>query len=132
MDLLLALARGGVGSAAQRSPSRRQEQSGSIPLLQRPRVWVAQKSNGTSLAPRRGVAEACAERRVPFHRFSWQPGMQPAGLLRGAIYLVRPDGYIALADPHVDPERLRRYFDDHVTPASRLAESITRDARPVR
>jgi hypothetical protein len=58
--------------------------------------------------------------------------MQPAGLLRGAIYLVRPDGYIALADPHADPERLRRYFDDHVTLASRLADVFTRDKRPVR
>jgi hypothetical protein len=29
--------------------------------------------------------------------------------MRGAVYLVRPDGYIALADPDGDPERLGRY-----------------------
>jgi hypothetical protein len=35
--------------------------------------------------------------------------MRRAGLLRSALYLVRPDGYVALADPHADAERLRRY-----------------------
>jgi hypothetical protein len=36
--------------------------------------------------------------------------MGRAGLVRGAIYLVRPDGYIALADADGDPERLGRYL----------------------
>jgi hypothetical protein len=35
--------------------------------------------------------------------------MRRAGLLRSALYLVRPDGYVALADRHADPERLREY-----------------------
>jgi len=34
------------------------------------------------------------------------------GLRRAALYLVRPDGYIALADPHARPQRLRHYFED--------------------
>jgi 2-polyprenyl-6-methoxyphenol hydroxylase-like FAD-dependent oxidoreductase len=59
---------------------------------------------------RAGVAEACAEVGLPLHVFTWQPAMRPAGLVRGALYLVRPDGYVALADPHAEPERLRRYF----------------------
>jgi 2-polyprenyl-6-methoxyphenol hydroxylase-like FAD-dependent oxidoreductase len=59
-----------------------------------------------------GVAEACAELRLPFHIFSWTQGMRRAGLRRAALYLVRPDGYVALADPLADPERLRRYFDE--------------------
>ncbi len=59
---------------------------------------------------RPGVAEACAELRLPLHRFAWQPGMGRAGLESGALYLIRPDGYVALADPQADPERLRRYF----------------------
>jgi NAD(P)-dependent dehydrogenase (short-subunit alcohol dehydrogenase family) len=62
--------------------------------------------------PRRGVAEVCAELRLPFHIFAWKHGMRRAGLQRAALYLVRPDGYVALADPHADPERLRRYFDE--------------------
>ena len=36
--------------------------------------------------------------------------MRLAGLVRGALYLVRPDGYVALADPDGDPERVGRYF----------------------
>jgi 2-polyprenyl-6-methoxyphenol hydroxylase-like FAD-dependent oxidoreductase len=60
--------------------------------------------------PQRGVAEACAELRLPLHLFAWQPKMRRAGLQRAALYLVRPDGYVALADPHADPEPLRDYF----------------------
>jgi hypothetical protein len=32
--------------------------------------------------------------------------------VRAALYLVRPDGYVALADPRADPARLRQYFDE--------------------
>ena len=63
--------------------------------------------------PRPGVAEACAELRLPLHLFAWQPGMRRAGLRSAALYLIRPDGYVALADPHADPERLRHYFDEY-------------------
>jgi 2-polyprenyl-6-methoxyphenol hydroxylase-like FAD-dependent oxidoreductase len=62
--------------------------------------------------PRRDLADICAALQVPLHVFAWQPGMRRAGLLRGALYLVRPDGYVALADPHADPERLRHYFEE--------------------
>jgi 2-polyprenyl-6-methoxyphenol hydroxylase-like FAD-dependent oxidoreductase len=57
-----------------------------------------------------GVGEACAELRLPLHVFTWQPGMRRAGLQNAAVYLIRPDGYVALADPRADPERLRQYF----------------------
>jgi hypothetical protein len=58
------------------------------------------------------LAEVCAELRLPLHRFAWQQRMRRTGLLRAALYLVRPDGYVALAVPHADPERLRQYFDE--------------------
>jgi 2-polyprenyl-6-methoxyphenol hydroxylase-like FAD-dependent oxidoreductase len=60
--------------------------------------------------PRAGLAEACAKLQVPLHRFAWQQRMRQAGLRRAALYLVRPDGYVALADPHGNPERLREYL----------------------
>jgi 2-polyprenyl-6-methoxyphenol hydroxylase-like FAD-dependent oxidoreductase len=62
--------------------------------------------------PRRGLAEACAGLRLPLHRFNWRPGMRRVGLRDAALYLIRPDGYVALADPRADPERLRRYFEE--------------------
>jgi 2-polyprenyl-6-methoxyphenol hydroxylase-like FAD-dependent oxidoreductase len=62
--------------------------------------------------PRRGLADACAELRLPLHRFAWQPGMRRVGLRDAALYLIRPDGYVALADPPADPERLRHYFEE--------------------
>lgn len=62
--------------------------------------------------PRPGVAEACAELGLPLHLFAWRPEMQRAGLGRAALYLIRPDGYVAQADPHADPDRLRQYFDE--------------------
>jgi 2-polyprenyl-6-methoxyphenol hydroxylase-like FAD-dependent oxidoreductase len=60
--------------------------------------------------PRPGVAEACDALRVPLHVFAWGPEVREAGLAQGALDLVRPDGYVALADPGADPERLRDYF----------------------
>jgi 2-polyprenyl-6-methoxyphenol hydroxylase-like FAD-dependent oxidoreductase len=60
--------------------------------------------------PRGGLAEVCAELQLPLHRFAWQQGMRRAGLRRAALYLVRPDGHVALADPHANPERLREYL----------------------
>jgi len=40
-------------------------------------------------------------------------GARRAGLSRDAAYLVRPDGYVALADPAASAERLERYLDGH-------------------
>jgi 2-polyprenyl-6-methoxyphenol hydroxylase-like FAD-dependent oxidoreductase len=85
--------------------------------------WVQTAPNQDNFAPltslawqvhvygelRPGVADACALLRLPIHAFAWTPGVRLAGLMRGALYLVRPDGYVALADPDGDPERLRRY-----------------------
>jgi hypothetical protein len=60
-----------------------------------------------------GLAEACAEWGLPLHRFAWQEGMRRVGLRRAALYLVRPDGYVALAAPDAGPEPLRDYFNEH-------------------
>jgi hypothetical protein len=57
-----------------------------------------------------GVTAVCAELGLPLRQFAWRAEMRHAGLRRAAIYLVRPDGYIALADPDAVPGRLREYF----------------------
>src|SRR5262249_20034221 len=41
--------------------------------------------------PRGGLAAVCAELQLPLHVFAWQQAMRRAGLLRAALYLVRPD-----------------------------------------
>jgi 2-polyprenyl-6-methoxyphenol hydroxylase-like FAD-dependent oxidoreductase len=56
-----------------------------------------------------GLTETCAELGLPLNRFAWQPEMGRVGLMREAVYLIRPDGYVALADRSGDPERLRRF-----------------------
>ncbi len=57
------------------------------------------------------VARFCETRRLTLNSFEWRIEMQTAGLARNAVYLVRPDGYIALADPHASVATLRAYLD---------------------
>jgi 2-polyprenyl-6-methoxyphenol hydroxylase-like FAD-dependent oxidoreductase len=42
--------------------------------------------------------------------FDWERAHENAGLARDAAYLVRPDGYVALAEEHASVDGLRRYF----------------------
>ena len=57
------------------------------------------------------IPELCQRRGLRSHVFPWQPGMRRAGLRRNAVYLVRPDGYVALADPDASASRLETYLD---------------------
>jgi hypothetical protein len=61
--------------------------------------------------PALGIAEVCKTRGLAFHTFPWGPMMDQAGLKRGAVYLVRPDGYIGLADAEASSVKLERYLD---------------------
>ena len=38
--------------------------------------------------------------------------MEAAGLINGAMYVIRPDGYVALADAANNQALLRRYVSD--------------------
>jgi 2-polyprenyl-6-methoxyphenol hydroxylase-like FAD-dependent oxidoreductase len=60
--------------------------------------------------PNARIAEVCAARALQLQCFPWQDACDKAGLLRDALYLVRPDGYVALADPDASPQRLAEYF----------------------
>jgi hypothetical protein len=55
------------------------------------------------------LVDWCTARDVPLHVFDWRPKHETAGLARDAVYLVRPDTYVALADASGVPEALDRY-----------------------
>jgi 2-polyprenyl-6-methoxyphenol hydroxylase-like FAD-dependent oxidoreductase len=59
-----------------------------------------------------GLAAWCAAHNVPLHIFGWRPGYEMAGLARDALYLIRPDTYVALADGSGAADALARYFVD--------------------
>ena len=57
------------------------------------------------------IRAACAQRKLPLRVFAWRPPMRRTGLRRDALYLVRPDGYIALADSAGSAKALAAYLD---------------------
>ena len=61
--------------------------------------------------PTDALIEACVARKLALHVFAWRPGFWRAGLLPGALYLVRPDGYVAVADPNANPAALAKYLE---------------------
>ena len=59
------------------------------------------------------LADWCACHDMPLHVFDWRPKHEAAGLAGNALYLLRPDTYVALADPSGAPDALERYCADH-------------------
>ncbi len=58
------------------------------------------------------LAAWCGDHNVPLHIFAWRPEYEIAGLARDALYLLRPDSYVALADSAGTPRALDSYFAD--------------------
>jgi FAD binding domain len=58
------------------------------------------------------LTDWCACHNAPLHVFDWRPAHEATGLARDAVYLLRPDTYVALADASGAPEPLERYFSD--------------------
>jgi 2-polyprenyl-6-methoxyphenol hydroxylase-like FAD-dependent oxidoreductase len=54
---------------------------------------------------------ACDARQLSLHVFPWRREMGKNGLGRDAAYLVRPDGYVALADPQGSATAITSYLD---------------------
>ena len=70
---------------------------------------------GTAGAP---IPSVCEARHLPLHVFPWRPEMGGTGLQPNAIYLIRPDGYVALASAEGTPA-LESYLGRHkLTPRS--------------
>jgi 2-polyprenyl-6-methoxyphenol hydroxylase-like FAD-dependent oxidoreductase len=59
------------------------------------------------------IRTLCDARKLPLHVFPWRPEMGQTGLRRHTIYLVRPDGYIALVNPEGSPAAIASYLDAH-------------------
>jgi 2-polyprenyl-6-methoxyphenol hydroxylase-like FAD-dependent oxidoreductase len=57
------------------------------------------------------LAAFCRERSIALHAFAWREAMHDAGLALHAAYLVRPDGYVALADATANPATIAAYLD---------------------
>jgi 2-polyprenyl-6-methoxyphenol hydroxylase-like FAD-dependent oxidoreductase len=57
------------------------------------------------------IQAVCKERTLPLHVFPWRLESGRAGLRRDAVYLVRPDGYVALAAPEGNAAAIASYFD---------------------
>jgi len=58
------------------------------------------------------LAAWCAAQKLPLHVFDWRPAHEMAGLGRDALYLLRPDTYVALADGAGAADVLERYLGD--------------------
>ncbi|HEY7056381.1 MAG TPA: FAD-dependent monooxygenase [Vicinamibacterales bacterium] len=57
------------------------------------------------------LGSACEQRQLSLHPFPWTTATARAGLRRDAAYLVRPDGYVALADPAGNAKAITSFLD---------------------
>jgi 2-polyprenyl-6-methoxyphenol hydroxylase-like FAD-dependent oxidoreductase len=71
-----------------------------------------------------GLAAWCAAQNVPLHVFDWRSEFEMAGLARDALYVLRPDTYVALADGSGAASALDRYFADHGIQLAPLSRKI--------
>ena len=77
------------------------------------------------------ISAICSARGLPLHGFAWRPAIARAGLKRNAAYLVRPDGYVALADPEASAARLQAYLDERGVIAAAPSVTVGGPARRV-
>ena len=65
------------------------------------------------------IQAMCDARRLPLHTFPWRSDMDRAGLQRNAVYLVRPDGYVGVADSVGSAITITSYLDKFAVSAFR-------------
>jgi hypothetical protein len=58
------------------------------------------------------LAATCRILGLPLHVFAWARRMGEVGLAQDALYLVRLDGYVALANAAARPAALRRHVEE--------------------
>jgi hypothetical protein len=52
-------------------------------------------------------------KKIPFYIFPWTREAKKAGYLEKAIYVIRPDGYVGLADPNGDIVKISAYISKY-------------------
>jgi len=57
------------------------------------------------------IRRLCDGRGLALHMFPWRPEVGRTGLRRNAVYLLRPDGYVALADREGKAGAFASYLD---------------------
>ena len=65
----------------------------------------------------------CQERGLPLHVFAWRAEYGTAGFAQDALYLLRPDTYVALAQRSGAVDSLRRYFEQRGIRAETLGST---------
>src|SRR5580698_607031 len=56
------------------------------------------------------LRDYCRQRGLALSEFAFAAEHAAAGLTRNALYLLRPDSYLALVDPQAQPQTLESYF----------------------
>jgi len=56
------------------------------------------------------LEKLCQEQDLALHIFPWREERTRAGLMENALYVVRPDGYIAFTEATIDIENLHNYL----------------------
>jgi hypothetical protein len=83
--------------------------------------------------PRRGVKEVCKSLHLLLQIFPWTKSAEGAGLTRNAVYVIRPDGYVAVADEGAAPQKWSEYFTRRgITLDHPVASAPTRAQRAAR
>jgi FAD binding domain len=63
--------------------------------------------------PSSAILDWCKHQNLRLHTFAWQEAYAKAGLMHDAMYLLRPDTYVALAATEQNLEILSHYFSEH-------------------
>jgi 2-polyprenyl-6-methoxyphenol hydroxylase-like FAD-dependent oxidoreductase len=61
-----------------------------------------------------GLEPLFTEKNIPFYIFKWTDEAGKAGYLQNAIYIIRPDGYVGLADPKAEVHTISEYLITHI------------------
>jgi len=63
-------------------------------------------------AASKDISAWCGRHGMPLHQYAWHDRHAAVGFAKDALYLIRPDAYVALADPEQLPDRLDRYLTE--------------------